>query len=293
MVNFCGMSQRQAEAATLELLETVGLSPAEQFASKNPHQLSGGQRQRVVVARALAPEPGMIIVDEPISSLDVSIRVEILQLLDKPVRDHHIAMLNITHDLLSARLLSDEILVLNKGKVVEHGQAKQIITLPKDDYTQQLPMARPGKVGMWGYSCGASVTLAALTVTDQIAAAVAYAPAPADLAEDYARRKRNSGGNPGSTTWPFTPEQDPEAYRRLSPITYLDAVRAPVMLHHGTADSTVDEGASVAIAETLRAAGKEVTLYLYEGSGHALQGAAYDLYAERTLRFFQTHLGAK
>jgi peptide/nickel transport system ATP-binding protein len=143
LINYRGMSQRQAEAAALELLETVGLSPGEQFASKNPHQLSGGQRQRVVVARALAPEPQIIIADEPISSLDVSIRAEILQLLDKLVRDHHIAMLYITHDLLSARLLSDEILVLNKGKVVEHGPAKRIITQPKDEYTRRLLEAIP------------------------------------------------------------------------------------------------------------------------------------------------------
>jgi dipeptidyl aminopeptidase/acylaminoacyl peptidase len=144
---------------------------------------------------------------------------------------------------------------------------------------------------MWGHSRGASVTLAALTVTDQIAAAVIYAPAFADLAQDYERRKRQSGGNPGSATWPFPPELHPDAYRRLSPISYLDAVSAPVMLHHGTADTTVDESASVAIAETLRAAGKDVTLYLYEGSGHALQGVAYDRYAQRTLTFFRTHLG--
>lgn len=156
---------------------------------------------------------------------------------------------------------------------------------------QQLPMARPGKVGMWGHSRGASATIAALTVSDQIAAAVIYAPAPADLVEDYARRLRQSGGNPGSGTWPFPPEQDPEAYRRVSPINYLDAVSAPVLLHHGTADTTVDESASLRIAEVLRAAGKDVTLYLYEGSGHALQGAAYNLYAERTLEFFRARLG--
>lgn len=143
LINYRGMSQRQAETRALELLETVGLSPAEQFATKNPHQLSGGQRQRVVIARALAPEPQMIIADEPISSLDVSIRAEILQLLDQLVRDHHIAMLYITHDLLSARLLSDEILVLNKGKVVEHGPAKRIITQPKDEYTRRLLEAIP------------------------------------------------------------------------------------------------------------------------------------------------------
>jgi dienelactone hydrolase len=157
---------------------------------------------------------------------------------------------------------------------------------------QRLPMARPGPVGMWGHSRGASVTIAALTVTDQIAAAVAYAPAPADLAEDYWRRFRNSGGNPGSDTWVFTPDANPDAYRRISPISYFDAVGAPVMLHHGTADTTVDDSASVAIADALRAAGKEVTLHLYEGGPHTLQGAQEALYLERTLTFFQQHLGA-
>jgi uncharacterized protein len=155
---------------------------------------------------------------------------------------------------------------------------------------QKLPMARPGKIGMWGHSRGASVTIAALTISDQIAAAVAYAPAPADLAEDYARRYRNSGGNPGTDTWPFPPEQNPEAYARISPINYFDAVQAPVMLHHGTADTTVDDSASIAIADRLRAEGKEVTLHLYEGGPHTLVGAQERLYLERTLEFFRQHL---
>jgi peptide/nickel transport system ATP-binding protein len=122
--------------------------------------LSGGQRQRIVVARALAPDPEVIIADEPISSLDVSIRAEILQLLDKLVRDKQIAMLYITHDLLSARLLSDEIMVLNAGRVVEQGPAKQIIREPKDEYTRLLLEAIPrldmddqpgGQPGQGGY----------------------------------------------------------------------------------------------------------------------------------------------
>lgn len=143
LVNYMSLKNSEAKAKVRELLETVGLSPAEQFVTKRPHQLSGGQRQRVVVARALAPEPSIIVADEPISMLDVSIRAEILQLLDKLVKDRKIAMLYITHDLLSARLLSDEILVLNQGKVVERGPAKQIIMQPHDEYTKLLLEAIP------------------------------------------------------------------------------------------------------------------------------------------------------
>ncbi|MFV9507568.1 MAG: alpha/beta hydrolase family protein [Oscillochloridaceae bacterium umkhey_bin13] len=156
---------------------------------------------------------------------------------------------------------------------------------------QQLPMARPGKVGMWGHSRGASITVAAMTATDQIAAAVVYAPAPADLAVDYARRFRQSGGNPGSETWPFPPELDPEAYRLVSPISYFDAVTAPVQLHHGRADSTVPASASIAITDALRAANKDVTLYLYPGDPHTLRGNQERLYLERSLAFFAQHLG--
>jgi dipeptidyl aminopeptidase/acylaminoacyl peptidase len=156
---------------------------------------------------------------------------------------------------------------------------------------RRLPMAQPGKVGMWGHSRGASATIAALTISDEIAAAVVYAPAPADLAADYARRRRQSGGNPGSNTWPFTPEQNPEAYARVSPINYFDAVQAPVLLHHGTADRTVDASASVTIADALRAAGKDVTLHLYPGGGHTLVDAQEQLYFARTLEFFQKYLG--
>jgi peptide/nickel transport system ATP-binding protein len=143
LINYLGCKPSEARRRVGKLLETVGLSPVEQFTNKRPHQLSGGQRQRVVVARALAPEPNIIIADEPISMLDVSIRAEILQLLDKLVRERRIAMLYITHDLLSARLLSDEILVLHNGQVVEHGPAKEIIMQPRDEYTRLLLEAIP------------------------------------------------------------------------------------------------------------------------------------------------------
>ncbi|MBC8074832.1 MAG: prolyl oligopeptidase family serine peptidase, partial [Chloroflexales bacterium] len=122
-------------------------------------------------------------------------------------------------------------------------------------------------------------------------AAVVYAPAPADLAADYERRRRQ-GGSRSDDTWPFPPQQNPRAYAEVSPINYLDGVSAPVMLHHGTADSTVNHSASVAIADGLRAAGKDVTLHLYERGPHTLRGSAEQLYFTRTLAFFRKHVGA-
>ncbi|TXR51598.1 ABC transporter ATP-binding protein [Quadrisphaera setariae] len=119
-----------------ELLEQVGL-PGD-FADRYPHQLSGGQRQRVVIARSLAPDPRLLVADEPIASLDVSIRAEVLELLDSLVRERGVGILYITHDLLSARLLADEVLVLNKGEVVERGPALQVITRPQHAYTKTL-----------------------------------------------------------------------------------------------------------------------------------------------------------
>lgn len=145
--NHLGMDRQQARTRAAELLETVGMSPAEQYLDKLPNQLSGGQRQRVVIARALAPEPEVLVADEPISMLDVSIRAEIVELLDRLVRDRGIAMLYITHDLLSARLLADEVLVLNKGILVEHGPTLTVIGEAKDPYTRKLLAAipRPGR----------------------------------------------------------------------------------------------------------------------------------------------------
>lgn len=144
--NHLGLTGAEARARAGELLETVGLSPAAQYLDKLPHQLSGGQRQRVVIARALAPEPEVVIADEPISMLDVSIRAEIIALLDDLVRDRGIAMLYITHDLLSARLLADEVMVLNQGVMVESGPTLQVIGEAKDPYTRKLLAAipRPG-----------------------------------------------------------------------------------------------------------------------------------------------------
>ena len=136
--NFLGMSHAQARDRVGELLETVGLVPAAQYAAKLPHQLSGGQRQRVLIARALGSDPDLIVADEPVSMLDVSLRAGVLKLLAELRRTRGLSLLYITHDLLSARLITDEILVLNQGRVVERGQTKQVLQHPTDKYTIQL-----------------------------------------------------------------------------------------------------------------------------------------------------------
>ncbi len=136
--NFLGLSGREAAEHVSELLETVGLTPPEQFAAKLPHQLSGGQRQRVVIARALACDPQLVVADEPVSMLDVSLRAGVLRLLAKLREERGLSLLYITHDLLSARVVTDEILVLNHGRVVERGSTKDVLQHPKDDYTVTL-----------------------------------------------------------------------------------------------------------------------------------------------------------
>jgi peptide/nickel transport system ATP-binding protein len=141
--NYLGLSAQEAHDRVYELLETVGLTPPEQFATKLPHQLSGGQRQRIVIARALASEPGLIVADEPVSMLDVSLRAGVLRLLEKLRAERGLSLLYITHDLLSARIVSDNILVLHKGRIVESGATKQVLQHPTDPYTVQLLDAVP------------------------------------------------------------------------------------------------------------------------------------------------------
>ena len=143
VINFTGLHGREARGRVLELLETVGLSPVEQFAAKLPHQLSGGQRQRVVIARALASDPQVIIADEPVSMLDVSLRAGVLALLDDLRVQRGVSMLYITHDLLSARVVTDNILVLNGGRVVERGETAQVLRHPTNEYTVRLLDAVP------------------------------------------------------------------------------------------------------------------------------------------------------
>lgn len=135
----------------VELLEQVGLSPGGSYLGRFPYQLSGGQRQRVVIAKALATRPELLVADEPISSLDVSIRAEILELLQSLVRGDGstarsgdgVGILYITHDLLSARMLADDALVLRDGRVVESGPVDRVILHPTDPYTRTLLDAIP------------------------------------------------------------------------------------------------------------------------------------------------------
>ncbi|WP_432501920.1 ABC transporter ATP-binding protein [Kineococcus arenarius] len=137
------LSGAQVRARVLELLERVRLTPAAEVARRRPHELSGGQRQRVAIARALAPGPGILVADEPVSMLDVSIRLGVLNLLAGLQREENLGVLYITHDLATARHFSDEVLVMFKGSIVERGPADEVILNPQHEYTRLLAEAAP------------------------------------------------------------------------------------------------------------------------------------------------------
>ena len=129
----------------IDLLEKVGLSPGKKFAEKFPHEMSGGERQRVAIARALSLEPKIVVADEPTSMLDVSIRMEVLEIFAKMRIENNLTVLFITHDLASARYLADRIIVLKNGKIIEENNSENLIQNPKEDYTKQLVnAASPG-----------------------------------------------------------------------------------------------------------------------------------------------------
>ncbi|HTT88375.1 MAG TPA: ABC transporter ATP-binding protein [Acidimicrobiales bacterium] len=125
------------------LMEQVHLTPADQFLAKYPHELSGGQRQRVSFARALAAQPSVLLADEPVSMLDVSIRLEMLNLLDDLRERFQLALLYITHDIASARYFADEVLVMYAGQIVERGPAEELTQVPAHPYTQLLVSSAP------------------------------------------------------------------------------------------------------------------------------------------------------
>jgi peptide/nickel transport system ATP-binding protein len=134
---------RALDEAIAELLTRVALTPPAGFVAKYPHELSGGQRQRVAIARALAARPRVLLADEPISMLDVSIRLGILNLLGDLRRDDHLAILYITHDIASARYLADSIMVMYAGQRVEAGPATTVTDEPAHPYTKLLLNAAP------------------------------------------------------------------------------------------------------------------------------------------------------
>ncbi|MEZ0141618.1 ATP-binding cassette domain-containing protein [Microbacterium sp. NRRL B-14842] len=137
------LDSREVRARAIELLERVRLAPGESFAERRPHELSGGQRQRVAIARALAPGARFIVADEPVSMLDVSIRLGVLNLLAELQREENLGVLYITHDLATARHFSDDIMVLFQGDVVERGTADEVILNPQHEYTKTLLAAAP------------------------------------------------------------------------------------------------------------------------------------------------------
>ena len=123
------------------LLELVGFNP--HFTNRYPHEFSGGQRQRIGIARALALNPRLIVCDEPVSALDVSIQAQILNLLKDLQREFNLTYLFIAHDLAVVRAMSDDIAVMNKGKIVELGPADEVYRNPQNEYTKALLAAVP------------------------------------------------------------------------------------------------------------------------------------------------------
>jgi len=138
-----GMPRAEALMKARELLELVDLPP--DSVSRYPHQFSGGQRQRIAIARALALDPDVLVADEAVSALDVSVQAQVLELLDEIQKRLGIALLFITHDLRVAAQICDDVVVMQHGRVVEQGPAAQVLTSPQQPYTRALLDAAPGR----------------------------------------------------------------------------------------------------------------------------------------------------
>ena len=138
-----GVRDRRDERVR-EALERAGLTPTELYLDRRPHELSGGQRQRVAIAASLVLEPALLVADEPVSMLDVSVRAGILQLLDG-LRKNGMAILMITHDLATAARYADRIAVMYLGRIVEEGPARAIVSSPRHPYTRALISVVPSR----------------------------------------------------------------------------------------------------------------------------------------------------
>ena len=136
-----GLNSEEMRGRVSDLLRTVGLNPVQM--KRYPHEFSGGQRQRIAIARALAPEPKLIIADEPVSALDVSIQSQILNLLKRLVREMGLTMIFISHDLSVVRYVADRIAVMYLGHIIELGSAEAVVDKPLHIYTKALMSAIP------------------------------------------------------------------------------------------------------------------------------------------------------
>jgi peptide/nickel transport system ATP-binding protein/oligopeptide transport system ATP-binding protein len=140
-IHFKEMRSRERDDRVAALLQRVGLGSA--MGSRFPHEFSGGQRQRIGIARALAVEPEFLICDEPVSALDVSVQAQIVNLLQDIQQELGLAMLFIAHDLAVVEHVSDSVLVLHRGKIVESGDTSEVLQAPRNSYTRELLAAVP------------------------------------------------------------------------------------------------------------------------------------------------------
>jgi ABC-type oligopeptide transport system ATPase subunit len=140
-IHFRSMDRSARRDKVASLLQRVGLPPESMW--RYPHEFSGGQRQRIGIARALAVEPRFLICDEPVSALDVSVQAQIINLLRDLQEEFQLTYLFIAHDLAVVEHMSDEIIVMHLGRIVEHGEARQVCEAPQHEYTRRLLAAVP------------------------------------------------------------------------------------------------------------------------------------------------------